>query len=187
MPGITTMTGGGTGPATGTNAITCTAGESNIARMLQAAEAFPMNLGFMGKGNASRQQPLLDQVRAGALGLELHEDWGTTPSAIDTCRSVAEATEVQVAIHTDTLNESGFVEDSIAAFKGRAIHTFQCEGAGGGPAPDTCDPHSCTPLVDAPGVHTTAGGTDVAVPAVLPMTALRQPVLAVEYPFWVVA
>ncbi len=136
MSGITTMTGGGTGPATGTNATTCTPGPTNIARMLQAADAFPMNLGFLGKGNASRPEALAQQIEAGAIGLKLHEDWGTTPSAIDCCLSVAEDTDTQVAIHTDTLNESGFVEDSIAAFKGRTIHTFHTEGAGGGHAPD---------------------------------------------------
>jgi urease subunit alpha len=134
--GITTMTGGGTGPATGTNATTCTPGAWNMERMLQAAEAFPMNLGFLGKGNSSRPPGLLEQIDAGAIGLKLHEDWGTTPAAIDNCLGVAEDTDTQVAIHTDTLNESGFVEDSIAAFKGRTIHTFHCEGAGGGHAPD---------------------------------------------------
>ena len=134
--GVTTMIGGGTGPATGTFATTCTPGPENIARMLQAAEAFPMNLGFFGKGNASRPEALHQQVQAGAIGLKLHEDWGTTPAAIDCCLSVAEATDVQVAIHTDTLNESGFVEDTIAAFKGRTIHSFHTEGAGGGHAPD---------------------------------------------------
>jgi urease subunit alpha len=134
--GITTMLGGGTGPATGTFATTCTPGPENIARMLAAADAFPMNLGFFGKGNASRPQALRQQVEAGAIALKLHEDWGTTPAAIDTCLSVAETTDVQVAIHTDTLNESGFVEDTIAAFKGRTIHSFHTEGAGGGHAPD---------------------------------------------------
>ena len=134
--GVTTMLGGGTGPATGTFATTCTPGPENIARMLQAADAFPMNLGFFGKGNASRPEALRQQVEAGAIALKLHEDWGTTPAAIDTCLSVAEEADVQVAIHTDTLNESGFVEDSIAAFKGRTIHTFHTEGAGGGHAPD---------------------------------------------------
>ena len=134
--GVTTMLGGGTGPATGTMATTCTPGPENIHRMLQAAEAFPMNLGFFGKGNSSRPEALSQQVAAGAIGLKLHEDWGTTPAAIDNCLTVAEVTDVQVAIHTDTLNESGFVEDSIAAFKGRTIHTFHCEGAGGGHAPD---------------------------------------------------
>lgn len=134
--GVTTMIGGGTGPATGTNATTCTPGAWHIARMLQAADAFPLNFGFMGKGNSALQPGLREQVEAGALGLKLHEDWGTTPAAIDTCLSVAEDYDVQVAIHTDTLNESGFVEDTIAAFKGRAIHTYHTEGAGGGHAPD---------------------------------------------------
>jgi urease subunit alpha len=134
--GVTTMLGGGTGPATGTNATTCTPGPWHIARMLQAAEAFPMNLGFLGKGNASLRRPLREQVAAGAMGLKLHEDWGTTPAAIDNCLAVADEMDVQVAIHTDTLNESGFVEDTIAAFKGRSIHTYHTEGAGGGHAPD---------------------------------------------------
>jgi urease subunit alpha len=136
MSGVTTMLGGGTGPAAGTNATTCTPGPWNIHRMLQAAEAFPMNLGFLGKGNASLPQALEEQVRAGAMGLKLHEDWGTTPAAIDNCLSVADAYDIQVAIHTDTLNESGFVEDTIAAMKGRAIHAYHTEGAGGGHAPD---------------------------------------------------
>ena len=130
------MLGGGTGPATGTNATTCTPGTWNIYRMLQAADAFPMNLGFMGKGNASVAAPLEEQLIAGAMVLKLHEDWGTTPAAIDTCLGVAEQYDIQVAIHTDTLNESGFVEDTLAAFKGRAIHTYHTEGAGGGHAPD---------------------------------------------------
>jgi len=134
--GVTTMIGGGTGPATGTFATTCTPGPWHIHRMLQAAEAFPMNLGFLGKGNVSQPDPLREQVVAGAIGLKLHEDWGTTPAAIDNCLSVAEELDVQVAIHTDTLNESGFVEDTIAAFKGRTIHTYHTEGAGGGHAPD---------------------------------------------------
>ncbi|WP_341527128.1 urease subunit alpha [Nostoc sp. UHCC 0302] len=134
--GITTMIGGGTGPATGTNATTCTPGPWNIYRMLQAADAFPVNLGFLGKGNASQPQGLVEQVAAGAMGLKLHEDWGTTPAAIDTCLSIADEYDVQVAIHTDTLNEAGFVEDTIAAFKNRAIHTYHTEGAGGGHAPD---------------------------------------------------
>ena len=134
--GVTTMMGGGTGPATGTFATTCTPGPSNIERMLRAADAFPMNLGFMGKGNASRPEALRQQVEAGAIGLKLHEDWGTTPAAIDCCLTVADETDVQVAIHSDTLNESGFVEDTIAAFKGRTIHSFHTEGAGGGHAPD---------------------------------------------------
>jgi urease subunit alpha len=136
MSGVTTMLGGGTGPATGTNATTCTPGPWNIGRMLMAADAFPMNLGFLGKGNASLPEPLLEQVQAGAMGLKLHEDWGTTPAAIDNCLNVAEQTDVQVAIHTDTLNESGFVEDTLAAFKDRTIHTYHTEGAGGGHAPD---------------------------------------------------
>ncbi|MEX8503968.1 urease subunit alpha [Leptothrix ochracea] len=134
--GVTTMIGGGTGPATGTFATTCTPGPENLARMLQAADAFAMNLGFLGKGNASRPEALRQQVDAGAIGLKLHEDWGTTPAAIDTCLSVAEDTDVQVAIHSDTLNESGFVENTVAAFKGRTIHSFHTEGAGGGHAPD---------------------------------------------------
>jgi len=134
--GITTMIGGGTGPATGTNATTCTPGPWHIARMLQAADGFAMNLGFLGKGNASRQRPLAEQIEAGVIGLKLHEDWGTTPAAIDTCLAVADRYDVQVAIHTDTLNESGFVETTLAAFKGRTIHTYHTEGAGGGHAPD---------------------------------------------------
>ena len=134
--GITTMLGGGTGPATGTNATTCTPGPWHISRMLQSADAFPMNLGFMGKGNASLPLPLEEQIAAGAMGLKLHEDWGTTPAAIDNCLTVADASDVQVAIHTDTLNESGFVEDTLAAFKDRVIHTYHTEGAGGGHAPD---------------------------------------------------
>ncbi len=134
--GITTMLGGGTGPATGTFATTCTPGPWNMERMLQAADAFPMNLGFLGKGNAALPAALNEQIAAGAIGLKLHEDWGTTPAAIDNCLNVAEETDTQVAIHTDTLNESGFVEDTVAAFKGRTIHTFHTEGAGGGHAPD---------------------------------------------------
>jgi len=134
--GVTTMLGGGTGPATGTFATTCTPGPWNIERMLQAADAFPMNLGFLGKGNAALPDSLHEQINAGAIGLKLHEDWGTTPAAIDNCLNVAEDTDTQVAIHTDTLNESGFVEDTVAAFKGRTIHTFHTEGAGGGHAPD---------------------------------------------------
>ncbi len=134
--GITTMLGGGTGPATGTFATTCTPGPENLRRMLQAADAFPMNLGFLGKGNASRDPALLQQIEAGAIGLKLHEDWGTTPSAIDHCLDVAERTDTQVSIHSDTLNESGFVEDTIAATKGRTLCAFHTEGAGGGHAPD---------------------------------------------------
>ncbi len=136
MSGITTMLGGGTGPATGTYATTCTPGPWHIHAMLSAAEAFPMNLGFFGKGNASLPDALREQVEAGAMGLKLHEDWGTTPAAIDCCLSVADEMDVQVAIHTDTLNESGFVETTLDAFKGRTIHTFHTEGAGGGHAPD---------------------------------------------------
>jgi urease subunit alpha len=134
--GITTLFGGGTGPATGTNATTCTPGPWNLHRMLQAAEEYPMNLGFLGKGNGSMPQPLREQVEAGAIGLKLHEDWGSTPAAIDCCLGVADEYDIQVAIHTDTLNEAGFVEDSIAAFRGRTIHTYHTEGAGGGHAPD---------------------------------------------------
>ncbi|MDF3058179.1 MAG: ureC, partial [Rariglobus sp.] len=134
--GITTMIGGGTGPAHGTLATTCTPGRWNLHRMLEAAEAYPMNLGFLGKGNCGTAQPLRDQVLAGAIGLKLHEDWGTTPAAIDICLGVADEFDVQVAIHTDTLNEAGFVEDTLAAFKGRTIHTYHSEGAGGGHAPD---------------------------------------------------
>ena len=134
--GITTMLGGGTGPSTGTNATTCTPGPWNIHRMLEAAEAFPMNLGFMGKGNASLPDALHEQLVAGAMGLKLHEDWGTTPATIRNCLNIAEEHDIQVAIHTDTLNESGFVEDTIAAFEGRTIHTYHTEGAGGGHAPD---------------------------------------------------
>src|SRR4030095_12666847 len=134
--GITTMIGGGTGPATGTNATTCSPGAWNIARMLEAAEHWPMNFGFLGKGNAGTTPPLAEQIEAGACGLKLHEDWGTTPAAIDACLQVADKYDVQVAIHTDTINEAGFVEDTIAAIQGRAIHTYHTEGAGGGHAPD---------------------------------------------------
>jgi urease subunit alpha len=136
MSGVTTMIGGGTGPAAGTNATTCTPGAWYIERMLQAADALPMNLGFLGKGNTSLPEALDEQARAGAMGFKLHEDWGTTPAAIDNCLSVAERLDVQVAIHSDTLNESGFVEDTFAAFKGRSIHAYHTEGAGGGHAPD---------------------------------------------------
>ena len=136
MSGVTTMIGGGTGPAAGTAATTCTPGPWHIARMIQALDELPMNFGLLGKGNASLPAPLEEQVRAGVMGLKLHEDWGTTPAAIDNCLSVADRFDVQVAIHTDTLNESGFVEDTLAAFKGRAIHTYHTEGAGGGHAPD---------------------------------------------------
>ncbi|HUC91372.1 MAG TPA: urease subunit alpha [Paenibacillus sp.] len=134
--GVTTMIGGGTGPATGTNATTCTPGAWHMRRMLEAAEAFPMNLGFTGKGNASFTGPLIEQIEAGAIGLKLHEDWGTTPAAIDACLRAADAYDVQVAIHTDTLNEAGFLEDTLAAIAGRTIHTYHTEGAGGGHAPD---------------------------------------------------
>jgi urease subunit alpha len=153
--GLTTLVGGGTGPATGTAATTCTPGEWNIHRMLEAAEEFPVNLGFLGKGNASAPDPLREQIAAGVIGLKLHEDWGTTPAAIDCALSVAEEYDVQVAIHTDTLNEAGFVEDSIRAFKGRTIHTYHTEGAGGGHAPDiirvvgepNCLPSSTNPTM----------------------------------------
>ena len=134
--GITTLIGGGTGPATGTNATTCTPGAWNIRRMYESVQGFPLNFGFLGKGNTSTAEPLREQIRAGAIGLKLHEDWGTTPAAIDQCLSVADEFDVQVAIHTDTLNEAGFVEDTIAAIKGRTIHTYHTEGAGGGHAPD---------------------------------------------------
>ena len=136
------MTGGGTGPATGTNATTCTPGAWNIGKMLQAADEFPMNLGFLGKGNSSNPEALREQVRAGVIGLKLHEDWGTNPSTIDTCLGVADEMDIQVAIHTDTLNEAGFVEDSLESR--RAIHIFHTEGAGGGHAPDiikVCEPN----------------------------------------------
>ena len=134
--GITTMMGGGTGPAAGTTATTCTPGPWHIQRMLQAADSFPVNLGFFGKGNGSSPTALVEQIEAGVCGLKLHEDWGATPAAIDCCLSVADDMDIQVLIHTDTLNESGFVENTIAAFKGRTIHTFHSEGAGGGHAPD---------------------------------------------------
>jgi urease subunit alpha len=146
--GVTTLVGGGTGPATGTNATTCTPGPWNIHRMLEAAEGLPINLGFLGKGNAATPQPLREQIEAGAIGLKLHEDWGTTPAAIDCALGVAEDFDVQIAIHTDTLNESGFVQDSIDAFKGRTIHTYHTEGAGGGHAPDiirVCGEANCLP------------------------------------------
>jgi urease subunit alpha len=136
MSGLTTMLGGGTGPSAGTSATTCTPGPWHIARMIEAADGLPMNLAFAGKGNAARPEALIEMVQAGACALKLHEDWGTTPAAIDTCLAVADATDVQVMIHTDTLNESGYVDDTIAAFKGRTIHAFHTEGAGGGHAPD---------------------------------------------------
>jgi urease subunit alpha len=161
--GLTTLVGGGTGPATGTNATTCTPGEWNIHRMLEAAEAFPVNLGFLGKGNASAPDPLREQVAAGAIGLKLHEDWGTTPAAIDCALSVAEEHDVQVAIHTDTLNESGFVEDTIRAFKNRTIHTYHTEGAGGGHAPDilrVCGEANCLPSSTNPTMPFTVNTMD---------------------------
>jgi urease subunit alpha len=161
--GLTTLLGGGTGPATGTNATTCAPGEWNIHRMLEAAEAFPINLGFLGKGNASDPAPLREQIAAGVVGLKLHEDWGTTPAAIDTALGVAEEMDVQVAIHTDTLNESGFVEDSIRAFKGRTIHTYHTEGAGGGHAPDiikVCGEANCLPSSTNPTMPFTVNTMD---------------------------
>src|SRR6266436_4515280 len=161
--GLTTLIGGGTGPATGTNATTCTAGAWNMHRMLEAADGFPINLGFLGKGNASRPDPLREQVAAGAIGLKLHEDWGTTPAAIDASLSVAEEMDVQVAIHTDTLNEAGFVEDSIRAFKGRTIHTYHTEGAGGGHAPDiikVCGEANCLPSSTNPTMPFTVNTLD---------------------------
>ena len=151
--GLTTMMGGGTGPAVGTNATTCTPGPWHIQRMLQAADAFPMNLGFFAKGNASSAVGLVEQIEAGACGFKLHEDWGTTPAAIDCCLSVADDMDVQVLIHTDSLNESGFVENTIAAFKGRTIHTFHTEGAGGGHAPDiikVCGERNVIPASTSP-------------------------------------
>ena len=161
--GLTTLVGGGTGPATGTNATTCTPGPWNIHRMLEAAEAFPVNLGFLGKGNASTPDPLREQILAGAIGLKLHEDWGTTPAAIDCALGVAEEHDVQVAIHTDTLNEAGFVEDSIRAFRGRTIHTYHTEGAGGGHAPDiirVCGEPNCLPSSTNPTMPFTVNTMD---------------------------
>ena len=161
--GITTMIGGGTGPATGTNATTCTPGPWNIHRMLEAADGIPINLGFLGKGNSSHPDGLNEQVEAGAIGLKLHEDWGTTPTAIDTCLSVAERYDVQVALHTDTLNEAGFVEDTIKAFKGRTIHSFHTEGAGGGHAPDiikVCGEPNVLPSSTNPTMPFTANTMD---------------------------
>jgi urease subunit alpha len=168
--GLTTMMGGGTGPAVGTAATTCTPGPWHIARMLQAADAFPMNLGFFGKGNASLAPGLIEQIEAGACGLKLHEDWGTTPAAIDCCLSVADDMDVQVAIHTDTLNESGFVESTIAAFKGRTIHTFHTEGAGGGHAPDiikVCGEANVLPASTSPTRPYTVNTTDEALDMVM--------------------
>ena len=161
--GITTMIGGGTGPATGTNATTCTPGPWNLYRMLEAADGIPMNLGFLGKGNSSHPEGLNEQVEAGVIGLKLHEDWGTTPAAIDTCLTVAERYDVQVAIHTDTLNEAGFVEDTIKAFKGRTIHSFHTEGAGGGHAPDiikVCGEPNVLPSSTNPTMPFTANTMD---------------------------
>jgi urease subunit alpha len=161
--GLTTMLGGGTGPATGTNATTCTPGAWQIHRMLEAAEAFPVNLGFLGKGHASAPEPLREQILAGAIGLKLHEDWGTTPAAIDCALGVADELDVQVAIHTDTLNEAGFVEDSIRAFKGRTIHTYHTEGAGGGHAPDiirVCGEPNCLPSSTNPTMPFTVNTMD---------------------------
>jgi urease subunit alpha len=161
--GLTTLVGGGTGPATGTAATTCTPGEWNIHRMLEAIEEFPVNIGLLGKGNASAPDPLREQVAAGVIGLKLHEDWGTTPAAIDCALSVAEEYDVQVAIHTDTLNESGFVEDSIKAFKGRTIHTYHTEGAGGGHAPDiirVCGEPNCLPSSTNPTMPFTINTMD---------------------------
>jgi urease subunit alpha len=161
--GMTTLLGGGTGPATGTNATTCTPGPWNMHRMLESAEGFPINLGFLGKGNASMPMPLREQIAAGAIGLKLHEDWGTTPAAIDCALSVAEEFDVQVAIHTDTLNEAGFVQESIRAFKGRTIHTYHTEGAGGGHAPDiitVCGEANCLPSSTNPTMPFTVNTLD---------------------------
>jgi urease subunit alpha len=161
--GLTTLLGGGTGPATGTNATTCTPGGWNMHRMLEAAEAFPVNLGFLGKGNSSRPATLNEQIEAGAIGLKLHEDWGTTPAAIDCALDVAESYDVQVAIHTDTLNEAGFVQESIEAFKGRTIHTYHTEGAGGGHAPDiikVCGEANCLPSSTNPTMPFTVNTLD---------------------------
>ena len=168
--GLTTMMGGGTGPATGTDATTCTPGPWHIQRMLEAADAFPMNLGFFGKGNASLAAGLVEQIEAGACGLKLHEDWGATPAAIDCCLSVADDMDVQVAIHTDTLNESGFVETTIAAFKGRTIHTFHTEGAGGGHAPDiikVCGEENVLPASTTPTRPYTANTAEEALDMVM--------------------
>ena len=161
--GLTTLIGGGTGPATGTNATTCAPGVWNIHRMLEASDGLPINLGFLGKGNASRLDPLREQVEAGVIGLKLHEDWGTTPAAIDACLAVAEERDIQVAIHTDTLNEAGFVEDSIRAFRGRTIHTYHTEGAGGGHAPDilrVCGESNCLPSSTNPTMPFTVNTMD---------------------------
>ena len=168
--GVTTMLGGGTGPATGTAATTCTPGPWHIQRMLLAAEAFPMNIGIFGKGNASSAAGLVEQIEAGACGLKLHEDWGTTPAAIDCCLSVADDMDVQVAIHTDTLNEAGFVDNTVAAFKGRTIHTFHTEGAGGGHAPDiikVCGEANVIPASTTPTRPYTINTTDEAFDMVM--------------------
>ena len=168
--GLTTLMGGGTGPAVGTDATTCTPGPWHIQRMLQAADAFPMNLGFFGKGNASLVRGLVEQIEAGACGLKLHEDWGATPAAIDCCLSVAEEQDVQVAIHTDSLNEGGFVEDTIAAFKGRTIHTFHSEGAGGGHSPDiikVCGEANVLPASTTPTRPYTVNSADEALDMVM--------------------
>jgi urease subunit alpha len=164
--GLTTLMGGGTGPAAGTTATTCTPGPWHLQRMLEAADAFPINLGFFGKGNASLPAGLVEQIKAGACGLKLHEDWGSTPAAIDCCLAVADDLDVQVAIHTDTLNESGFVDDTIAAFKGRTIHTFHTEGAGGGHAPDiikVCGEANVIPASTTPTRPFTVGTLDEAL------------------------
>ncbi len=161
--GLTTLLGGGTGPAAGSNATTCTSGPWNMDRMLQAADAFPVNLGFLGKGNASFPMPLREQIERGAIGLKLHEDWGSTPAAIDCALAVAEEYDVQIAIHTDTLNEAGFVQDSIRAFKGRTIHTYHTEGAGGGHAPDiirVCGEPNCLPSSTNPTMPFTINTLD---------------------------
>jgi urease subunit alpha len=161
--GLTTLIGGGTGPATGTDATTCTPGAWNMYRMLESADGFPINLGFLGKGNSSFAAPLREQIEAGAIGLKLHEDWGTTPAAIDCALSVAEEYDVQVAIHTDTINEAGFVQDSIRAFKGRTIHTYHTEGAGGGHAPDiikVCGEANCLPSSTNPTMPFTVNTLD---------------------------
>ncbi|MGA9184082.1 MAG: urease subunit alpha, partial [Candidatus Acidiferrales bacterium] len=161
--GVTTLLGGGTGPATGTDATTCTPGPWNMHRMLESAEGFPINLGFLGKGNASSAEPLREQIAAGAIGLKLHEDWGTTPAAIDCALGVAEEFDVQVAIHTDTLNEAGFVQESIRAFRGRTIHTYHTEGAGGGHAPDiitVCGEPNCLPSSTNPTMPFTINTLD---------------------------
>jgi urease subunit alpha len=161
--GITTLVGGGTGPATGTNATTCTPGPWNMHRMLEAVEGLPVNIGFLGKGNGSQPDPLREQIEAGAIGLKLHEDWGTTPAAIDCALGVAEEHDIQVAIHTDTLNEAGFVEESIQAFKGRTIHTYHTEGAGGGHAPDiirVCGEPNCLPSSTNPTMPFTVNTLD---------------------------